>query len=639
MCIEYDGDGFVRFTEIQSVTNKEKMEHRIISGLFGLIIIVIIVRHISGDDLGLLSTTLRAFRQMSCEDELITLSCPIGTSISVELVQYGRKEDNSSSLQCTYTNALDAVSRSSLYESTTMMADMPFVLGNLTFSLMESNAINESSLPERTKSKCVQNYVLQYSILQIVVEACQKKRKCSFRASPKSFESTPCPGIHKLVEVSHKCRPYEFRSLIACEKDVIRLACGRYTRVAIYSASYGRTAYESGHCSQPPGSKEETCLSSHTSLTLTEICHGRRKCTVAIEGSTFGQPCPENVRVSLKVVYACVSRNVFRDRYITPLENDELDQQFELNELYDDEFTPAPNQVDESSASNGGQMSHKFSGELEATVKAENILTQSKDGTHSVASIDNRLLVIVVVGIFFGCCLSIGAIVAYKMRLLSATDNACIKHHSSESSEPQSTNNTASNVGQSEDFDLVECVAETIPVAVKMKQANFEHPSTSATTILPTFKVFNHPDAVPQISTTMFILPNYIVSQEGNTANLQSNSKGSNNPAIQPGRPMDHQDNRSLALTDVNTPGPDSTLFPRGTAPCGGFNFLSWQPSPMASTLTVSGIGPLAMDQQIQHKMATLRRNQSSKMPETANEHKICQHDSFLWLGLKIGVM
>lgn len=146
---------------------------------------------------------------------------------------------------------------------------------------------------------------------------------------------------------------------------------------------------------------------------------------MAVEGSTFGQPCPDNVRVSLKVVYACgnfptaswcsklhyaingvlfrcflwsffiilltcypelpiplgcwpVARNVFRDRYITPLEDDELDQQFELNELYDDEFTPAPNQVDDSSP--GGQMSHKFSDEMEATVKAENILTQSKEG-------------------------------------------------------------------------------------------------------------------------------------------------------------------------------------------------------------------------------------------------------------------
>lgn len=76
-------------------------------------------------------------------------------------------------------------------------------------------------------------------------------------------------------------------------------------------------------------------------------------------------------------LFPLVSRNVFRDRYITPLEDDELDQHFELNELYDDELTPAPNQVDDSSS---GQISHKYSDEPEATVKAENILTQSKDG-------------------------------------------------------------------------------------------------------------------------------------------------------------------------------------------------------------------------------------------------------------------
>ncbi|KFB37057.1 hypothetical protein ZHAS_00004253 [Anopheles sinensis] len=47
------------------------------------------------------------------------------------------------------------------------------------------------------------------------------------------------------------------------------------------------------------------CLSEHTSHTLTEICQGRRKCTVAVESSTFGNPCPENARTYLKVIYAC----------------------------------------------------------------------------------------------------------------------------------------------------------------------------------------------------------------------------------------------------------------------------------------------------------------------------------------------
>ncbi|XP_058447701.1 uncharacterized protein LOC131428068 [Malaya genurostris] len=573
------------------------MESRIISSLLGLFIIL---PYITSDDLGLLSSTLRAFRRTGCEDDLMNLSCPIGTSISVELVQYGRTDENSS-LPCTFTDS----SRDSHYspEASTMVSDSPFILGNVSLALMEPS-LNDTILSDKVKNKCTQHYVLQYSILQIVVEACQKKRKCTFRATPKAFDSVPCPGIHKLVEVSHICRPFEFRSLIACEKDVIRLACGRYTRVAIYGASYGRTAYESSHCTQTAGSKEETCLSPHTSHTLTEICQGRRKCTVAVEGSTFGQPCPENVRVSLKVVYACVSRNVFRDRYITPLEDDEMDEQFELNELYDDEFTPAPNQVDDSSSS--GQMSHKFADELEATVKAENILTQSKDAKTN-NQIDNRLLVIVVLVVFFGCCLSIGALVAYRMKLLSSTDHACIKY--SESSDPQQSS-TNSNP-QNEDFSLVECVAETVPVAVKMKQPNLEHPSSSAT-FLPTFKVFNHSDALPQISTTMFILPNYIVSE----SSLRGSQKVSTG---QPGT-----ENLSLAVTDVAVvPSTGVEPYPCAVTSCVQCKLLSWQAGTSATN---------AVEQK-----SAFRYNQSFKT--SANERELCQHNSFLWLGLRVGVM
>ncbi|XP_055543320.1 uncharacterized protein LOC129728876 isoform X2 [Wyeomyia smithii] len=582
----------------------EKMELRIVGGIFGLLIIV---PHIAGDDLGLLSSTLRAFRRTGCEDELMSLSCPIGTSISVEVVQYGRIEENSS-LQCSFTES----GRDSNYylESTTLAADNLFLLGNVTYSLMET-ALNESSIVlDKGNTKCTQHYVLQYSILQIVVEACQKKRKCSFRTTPKTFDSAPCPGIHKLVEVSHICRPFEFRSLIACEKDVIRLACGRYTRIAIYSASYGRTAYESSHCTQTVGSKEETCLSAHASHTLTEICQGRRKCTVAVEGSTFGQPCPVNIRVSLKVVYACVSRNVFRDRYISPLEDDELDQQFELNELYDDEFTPAPNQEEDASSSSiNGQMSHKFSDELEATVKAENILTQSKNAKTN-SPIDSRLLVTVVAVVFFGCCLLFGALVAYRMRFLSSADHVCIKH--SESSDPQQSGGTGN--AHNEDFDLAECVAETIPVAVKIKQPNLEHPSTSAS-LMPTFKVFNsHPDAVPQISTTMFILPNYIVSEgNGLLAGKTIPSTGQSGAK-----------NHLLTTVDVTSPVAGTTAvdpFPCTAASCVQCNLLNW---PKANLM-------------LEQKTA-FHHNQSFKTP--VSERQLCQHaNSFLWLGLKLGVM
>uniref|UniRef100_A0A182M9Y8 SUEL-type lectin domain-containing protein n=1 Tax=Anopheles culicifacies TaxID=139723 RepID=A0A182M9Y8_9DIPT len=98
---------------------------------------------------------------------------------------------------------------------------------------------------------------LYYSLLQTVVEACQKKRHCKFLASPKTFGGDPCPGLRKFVEVAYKCRPYEFRSKIACENDVIQLICNPYSRIAIYSANYGRTEYESLQCAQPQGVKEE----------------------------------------------------------------------------------------------------------------------------------------------------------------------------------------------------------------------------------------------------------------------------------------------------------------------------------------------------------------------------------------------
>lgn len=49
----------------------------------------------------------------------------------------------------------------------------------------------------------------------------------------------------------------EFRSKVACENDTIQLVCNPYSRIAVYSASFGRTSYESIQCSQPQGVMEE----------------------------------------------------------------------------------------------------------------------------------------------------------------------------------------------------------------------------------------------------------------------------------------------------------------------------------------------------------------------------------------------
>ncbi|KOC67588.1 Protein FAM176C [Habropoda laboriosa] len=150
----------------------------------------------------------------------MTLKCPLGTTISVVLAQYGRTEAN-------------GTDRCSSFDQSTLVGD------------------------RQANQSCIWLQKLQHSLLQVVVEVCHNKRQCKFNTSPKTFQGDLCPGQSKYIEVAYQCRPYEFRSKVACENDVINLACHPGQRVAIFSASFGRTEYESLQCPQPHDVKEE----------------------------------------------------------------------------------------------------------------------------------------------------------------------------------------------------------------------------------------------------------------------------------------------------------------------------------------------------------------------------------------------
>ncbi|XP_017778713.1 PREDICTED: protein eva-1 homolog C isoform X6 [Nicrophorus vespilloides] len=263
------------------------------------------------DHFALLSGTLRTYQRAGCDDELVTLKCPPGTSISVQVAQYGKSAS---------TKALCG------HRSTPVAKN--------------SHSFNISCLwPNSLQSKweeVTQGSWGRYSLLQTVVEACQKKSQCKFQASPKTFGGDPCPGERKYVEVAYKCRPYEFRSKVACENERMQLKCNPNSRVAVYSASYGRTEYESFQCPQPQGVSEETCLVSYATETVMQICHGKRSCEMSADASTFGNPCRPQTRMYLKVVYACVPRKVLKEQYEGQLEPDELDTEYETNEEEDD---------------------------------------------------------------------------------------------------------------------------------------------------------------------------------------------------------------------------------------------------------------------------------------------------------------
>lgn len=50
----------------------------------------------------------------------------------------------------------------------------------------------------------------------------------------------------------------EFRSKVACMNELVQLKCNPHSRIAVYSASFGRTQYESIQCPQPQGVPEES---------------------------------------------------------------------------------------------------------------------------------------------------------------------------------------------------------------------------------------------------------------------------------------------------------------------------------------------------------------------------------------------
>lgn len=143
--------------------------------------------------------------------------------------------------------------------------------------------------------------------------------------------------------------------------------------------------------------------------------------------------------------------------------------------------------------------------------------------------------------------------------------------------------------------------------------STYEHPSTSAP-FMPSFKVFNHPDAVPQISTTMFILPNYIVT-EGNLQGHKNVTFSQQAATVE---------NLSLTMTDVATANSSAAHESSSCVQC---NFLGW---PTAAA------GPPSIERKTPPS-STARQNQSFKLQDS--ERKISHNDSFLWLGLRVGVM
>ncbi|CAK1595935.1 unnamed protein product [Parnassius mnemosyne] len=240
------------------------------------------------DNLALLAGTLKTMQRAACDDEIVSLACPRGTSISIQVAQYGKAAPEGHSC------------------------------------IVEGSNSQPVTVEVVGEEKCLWPNSMQYSLLQTVVEACQKKPQCKFSTKSKPGSVDPCPFARKFVEVAYKCRPYEFRSRTGCENEIIKLSCNPHSRIAIFNAQYGRTAYESITCPQTQGVPDETCTAPFAAEAVMQICHGKRHCQVLANHKNFGTPCKPDSRNYLKIVYACVPLGVLTEKYESAAENDEI---------------------------------------------------------------------------------------------------------------------------------------------------------------------------------------------------------------------------------------------------------------------------------------------------------------------------
>ncbi|XP_065545901.1 protein eva-1 homolog C-like isoform X2 [Lathamus discolor] len=149
--------------------------------------------------------------------------------------------------------------------------------------------------------------------LKLLAE-CQDQQWCQFSVHSQVFGPDPCPGTHKYLIVSYKCRPGNHRVKTVCENDKLRLQCRPKSVLAIYSANYGRFLRGKPECDalNAAGPHIE-CLAPDALRRVSRKCHRRGNCTVAADQATFGDPCLPGMKKQLRVSYTCVPKQLLEE--------------------------------------------------------------------------------------------------------------------------------------------------------------------------------------------------------------------------------------------------------------------------------------------------------------------------------------
>ncbi|XP_016063701.1 PREDICTED: protein eva-1 homolog C [Miniopterus natalensis] len=146
---------------------------------------------------------------------------------------------------------------------------------------------------------------------QKVLDECQNQRACHLLVNSRVFGPDLCPGSSKYLLVSFKCQPNELKNKTVCEDQELKLHCHESKFLNIYSATYGRRAWDGDLCaSEAPRLPPFDCLSHSAVHVLARRCYGRQRCRILVNNLHFGSPCLPGVKKYLTVTYACVPKNI-----------------------------------------------------------------------------------------------------------------------------------------------------------------------------------------------------------------------------------------------------------------------------------------------------------------------------------------
>ncbi|KAM4664054.1 protein eva-1 homolog C-like isoform 2-T2 [Discoglossus pictus] len=214
---------------------------------------------------GYLQKVLKSHTSHACDGDLVTVSCPHKTSISVLSAFYGRR----------------------------------ISVQSLCPSLEHSEETTYCSSP---------------TAFQKLSDDCQDRRSCHFSVNSRIFGADPCPGTNKYLLVSYKCKPDNYKVHHVCENDQLRLVCRNNSLLSIYSASFGRRLQGNPVCDPEHRTTPKYECSAQTALRkVFRRCHHRHNCTIIADTHTFGDPCFPGVVKHLMVSYTCIPRRLMEE--------------------------------------------------------------------------------------------------------------------------------------------------------------------------------------------------------------------------------------------------------------------------------------------------------------------------------------